>query len=205
MLVLVLLHTALWGVACHVFHLTTDENAFMETSQTLLLLLASLLYLSAALASMNLDRLLFAGLALLGVSLLLREVDVRDFNLNSIVASMVNGLGRNLVLGLIWVAFLTRCAMNARRLWPVFLTWVKSPAGHAILLAGLLLILSQPFDKNTFAISKPVAQFCEELFESNGYLLLLLSSILSLRFLARKSSLPERIQKTRGDGVEGRG
>jgi len=193
MLILVLLHTALWCVACHVYHLTADENGFMETTQTLLLALASLLYLSAASVSMNQERLLFSGLALLSVSFLLREVDVRGLNLNPVVASMVNGLGRNLMLGSMWLGFLLACALNVRRLPTIFLAWVKSPAGHAILLAGLFLVLGKPFDENVFAISESTAQFCEELFEANGYLLLLLSAILSLRLLARKCGPPEGI------------
>lgn len=204
MLILVLLHTALWCVACHVYHLTADENGFMETTQTLLLALTSLLYLSAAVVSISLERLLFSGLALLGVSFLLREVDVRGFNLNPVVASMVNGLGRNLMLGLMWLAFLLVCALNVRRLSTVFLTWVKSPAGHAILLAGLLLFLSCPFDEKAFAIPRSVAQLCEELFESNAYLLLFLSSILSLRSSARTRRALHSIRETdHGRGTEG--
>jgi len=204
MLILVLLHIALWCAVCRAYHLTADENGFMETTQALLLALTSLLYLSAAVVSTSPERLLFSGLTLLGVSCLLREVDVRGFNLNPVVTSMVNGLGRNLILGLMWLGLLLACALNVRRLSTIFLAWVKSPAGHAILLAGLFLFLGRPFDRNAFVIPKSAAQFCEELCESNGYLLLFLSSILSLRSSVRTRRALHCIRETdHGRGMEG--
>lgn len=204
MLVLLLLHTALWCVAYHVYHLTADENSPIENAQLLVLLLGSVLYLSAAVFSMRLEGLLPAGLALLGVSFLLREVDVRGLGLNPVVVSMVNGFGRNLMLGSMWLVFLVVCAVNIRKLSAIFLAWVRSPAGGAVLLAGLFLFLGRRFDKNAFAISKSDVQFYEELFELNAYLLLLLSSMLSLRSSARKRRALHCIRKTdHGRGAEG--
>jgi hypothetical protein len=173
----------------------------MENSQTLFLGLASLVYLSTAVVSTGLERLFFAGLALLAVSLLLRELDVRGLDLNPVVASMVNGLGRNILLGLMWLALLIACALRARKLLPVFLAWVKTPAGNAIVLAGVLLVLGRPFDGKVFGMPASAAQLCEELLEVNGYMLVLLSSILGLRSAVRGRCAPRCV----GEADSGRG
>jgi hypothetical protein len=198
---LALLHTALWCVICHACQLAADENGPVENSQTLFLGIASLVYLSTAVLSTGLERMLFAGLALLAVSLLLREVDVRGLDLNPVVASMVNGLGRNLLLGSMWLALLIACALRARRLLTVFLAWVKTPAGNAIVLAGALLVLGRPFDGKVFGLPVSTAQLCEELLEVNGYMLVLLSSILGLRSAVKRRRAARRVEET---GVPGR-
>jgi hypothetical protein len=140
-----------------------DENRLLENLQ------AAALFLALVLSLVNLAPLrrqpppyVAAGLAVLFLSLLLRELDVEKLGLPGVLTFLWSGTGRNLLLGLLWGAVLLGVAMNRHRLKEDTLAYIRSPLLYYLLAAATFYFVGEALDKKLLPLAKPVSAFWEE-------------------------------------------
>jgi hypothetical protein len=175
----VLINTSLWGVCYQLHWVTVVENGGMENAQAMAIFLSLILFALSAIRQQFSERVFFSGLILLCFSFLLRELDMEDLGLTPMVTWLTSGVGRNLVVSLLWFFYLLFIFIYPSGLGRVFRVWAKSLEGRTMILAGIFLVLARPFDKELFPMLSSTARFVEELLELNGYMLIWISSFSS--------------------------
>jgi len=140
-----------------------DENRLLENLQ------AAALFLALVLSLVNLAPLrrqpppyVAAGLAVLFLTLFLRELDVEKLDLPGVLTLLGSGTGRNLLLGLLWGAVLLGVAMNRHRLRDDTMAYVRSPLMYYLLAAATFYLVGEALDKKLLPLAKPVRVFWEE-------------------------------------------
>lgn len=148
------------------YHHLHDENHLFENLQAILLGLGVLVS-SLLLRSTDRDVFVWAGLALLSFSFLLRELDLERLPLPDLLQAAGSGTGRAVVLGSLWLAWSAGFMLRQRDKWRFIRSWVGSSTGICLALALLLLIGSAVMDKELLPFAHP--RLLEELFEINAY------------------------------------
>jgi hypothetical protein len=140
-----------------------DENRLLENLQ------AAALFLALALSLVNLAPLrrqpppyIAAGLAVLFLSLFLRELDVEKLGLPDVLTFLGSGTGRNLLLGLLWGVVLLGVLRNRHRLKEDALAYLRSPLLYYLLAAAAFYLVGEAMDKKLLPLAKPVRVFWEE-------------------------------------------
>jgi hypothetical protein len=167
-------------VSHHLLWVTEVENGAMENVQAIAIFLSLMMFLLSSVRRQFSERLFFLTLALLCFSLFLRELDMEDLGLNPVVVWLTSGVGRNLLLSLLWVFSLLLMFLNRGKVWKVCMDWIKSFGGQTMILAGFFFVSAWPFDKEMLPILSRSSRFFEELLELNGYLLIWMSSFSGL-------------------------
>jgi hypothetical protein len=162
---------AVLGLACVILLLlawqadpgVAEENHLLENLQ------AAALFLALMLSLVNLAPLrrrpppyIAAGLAVLFLTLLLRELDLEKFDLPDILTTLGSGTGRNLLLGLLCAVVLFSVARNRHRLKGDTLAYICSPLMYYLLAAATLYLVGEAMDKKLLPLAKPTRVFWEE-------------------------------------------
>ncbi len=157
------------------------ENGLMENIQVLLITFSFILFSILAIKNTNFRlRLLCLTLALFCFSFFLREVDIEDFNLPSIIILLGSGPGYRVLLATLWLAIILYSIKKLKEIKPLYLNYIQSSAGKALFISAGLLIAGGFFDKELINILR--YEFYEELLEMNGYFVLVLSTFLTYKF-----------------------
>jgi hypothetical protein len=90
---------------------------------------------------------------------------------------MLTGKLRRLWLAGLWLCLLILARRHARAISRVFVKWLRSPAGWAMIAGGIFYGLTWPLDKHLLNLPGPLNMFLEELSDSIATMLILLSSV----------------------------
>lgn len=124
------------------------EHGLVENLQASVLIVAMMLFLLRAIESTKRASLLFAlGGSLFSLSCALREVDVEHLNLPSVLIFLGSGIGRDVVLGSLWVIFAGFAWVNRVALLQQFKQAIASRFGSLVLLAAGFILTGMVFDK----------------------------------------------------------
>jgi hypothetical protein len=163
-----------------------QENGPMENLQVVLTFAGAILFFLASRRSEIGFRVMTTGLALLFLSLAIREIEVRPLMIPWLTAIM-KGTGRRIWLGALWVA----AALWFCRHWVptlrAFQIWVRAPAGRIFLSGIATLALANIIEKSVRLDSEATTMFVEELIELDGEWLMLLSAWLTLADQRRRT------------------
>ncbi|WP_419833222.1 hypothetical protein [Endozoicomonas atrinae] len=158
-------------------HLLSEQGAF-EQLQNLLNLLSMVTFTLCMLMKREDKKHLQACLlALMSLSILLREIEIQDFGLPALITWLGHGTGRTLLLLMLWSIAL----YYARSLFSTFGKTVKRafcyPSAWFYLMGIVFLFAGMFFDKQwlTAPAGLPTV-WMEEILETNGYLLMLFSA-----------------------------
>jgi len=174
---ILIIHISLWALCYRFGWVTALENGGMEDAQVLAVSLSLVLFLFAAVSSKSSERLFYASLVLLCVTFLLRELDMEDYGLHPVITGLTSGLGRNVLLGFLWMCCLLLFLKDPQASRTVLSKWFKSFEGRLMMLAGLFFLSAWPLDKEMFELNSHTSRVLEELLELNGYFLFWLSSV----------------------------
>ena len=157
-----------------------EDHYLLELSQySFLVLMCSLSIRRAwrlAKISFNLKFLLYAGLALLSYSFLLRELDIDKFGASPAWAIFEQALRLTGVI--LWLILLMYVIPRRRQLWAKHTIKFAMPMVIMVILSGFFLLASWPFDKKIFStIPYFTSEFIEEMLELNGYIVLFFASL----------------------------
>lgn len=154
------------SVVAFEYHHLHDEDHLFENLQALLLGIG-VLSGSLLMRSSGRDVLVWAGLALLSFSLLLREIDLDQMPVPGVLRALGTGEGRALLLVPLWLALgLAFWRLGTGR-WAWLREVVRSPVFRCQLLAFALLLAGAVIDRKLLGIDHP--RLAEELLEINAY------------------------------------
>lgn len=172
-----------WFVIAFEYHHLHDEDHVFENLQALLLGLGVLLG-SLLLRGAGREFLLWAGLALLSFSLLLREIDLDQMPVPAALQALGTSTGRALLLAPLWLLLgFGFWRLRGRRAWLREL--LRSPLFRCQLLALALLVIAALFDRKLLPLEHP--RLAEELLELNAYLFMVWPALYRL---LRRQPLP---------------
>lgn len=156
------------------------ENGPLENLQALFLFAGGMLYLLNSRRAAGGERILYAGIALLYLTFLVLEVDLRKFPLPGI-NRFFNGAIRDAWLGGLWVLGLLWFLRHRTAAWQTFRTWCRTPDAQCLFISGALWTASMAVDKLKPHALQPLSLFVEELVETNATWLMLVSAVLTWR------------------------
>jgi hypothetical protein len=130
------------------------------------------------------ERILCGGLALFYATMLMSELDFRQYDL-PLLNRLTKGTVRNVALVLAWSVALVAFVKNRAEVWNRFRVWMRSGAGLMLLVAGGFWLTSGLIDKS---ILPPKSLFNEELMEINATLLMLISAFLTASAVAKRTA-----------------
>ncbi len=148
-----------------------SENSTLENTQVVLLVLAAVGYLSLHTPSQD-ERIIHVAIALLSFSFILREIDLEHLNLPSQLIALGSGLGRKILLAVLWISLCTFSYLTIVNRVSFIKKFVTSNAFSILTAAFLLLVISAVMDKQMFSLTHYM--LFEELAETNAYLLIAL-------------------------------
>jgi hypothetical protein len=149
------------------------ENGLLENMQVAILGIILLIGLTGLFRQRSKPelKLFSAGLVLLSLNMILRELDVEDMNVPAWVIWIGSGTGRDLLLTAAWLGLLGFCAGHRRLAMEALRPALAPRVWIWLAAAAVLLLLGLPFDHKLMEPEQ--AQLAEELFECAGYLALL--------------------------------
>lgn len=159
-----------WFVIAFEYHHFHDEDHVFENLQALLLGLG-VLFGSALLRGAGRELLLWAGLALLSFSLLLREIDLDQMQVPALLQALGSGKGRALLLVPLWLALALGFWRLGTDRWAWLREVLRSPLFRCQLLALGLLLVSALIDRKLLPLQYP--RLVEELLEINAYMFII--------------------------------
>lgn len=165
----------------------------MENLQLLFLSCGFVLFFRSASGQHTGVRVLVMGLALLYLTMAVRELEVRPFGLPWLTAIM-KGWGRKIWLGLLWLVAAIWFWRHRLPAWQAFRAWLRSPSGLFFLAGSPLLLVASFVEKADFFESATSTMFAEELIELNGLWLLFLSAALMFKTYRRISPESSPVQ-----------
>jgi len=151
------------------------ENGVLENIQVLTLVASFVAFLFPLKDSDREGKLLFCWFSFLCLSFILREVDVEDLDVPSVLIAIGSGTGRNLILAIGFIGMGIYGLFNLAYYKQVARSFVISKAGLLFFIAGVLLYIGGYFENLGF-IHHHV--FWEEAIELSGYMALFLSALL---------------------------
>ncbi len=153
------------------------ENGPSELSQNVFLMLASLLFLAAAIADLDrIARMSLYGLALFCFTTLVREVEIEGTALGDVLDPAMR---YDLDYMAIVIVALVIVAASFRHLGASVrgaLRWSRSNAGRWLLVGAGIYLLGDVADKNFFSAEKSVNRMIEETLEQTATMFFLLSA-----------------------------
>ena len=160
----------------------TGEEGIIEITQSIFLAFSMIGFAYHAFISKEIEaKLASFGLSLLSLTFFLREVDVEKLDIPSILIMLGSGLGRNLLLGSLWIILLVLTfkyiSVEKKRIE----AFLFSTYGQLLMFSALMLVLGAMMDKNVFSLELLTTRFYEELFELLGYCFLFFASILKIK------------------------
>ncbi len=152
------------------------ENGALENTQVALLLLSGLIFVVQSFRVERIYRFILWMGAWLSPSIILRELDIDKLAVPQWVIWMGSGTGRNLIMGLGWIA-LCVLAIQSYSVWKgSFIRIARSRTASLMVAAVTLLLFGSLFDHGS---QTDLAKFWEEIFETIGYSLLLPAAFFS--------------------------
>ncbi|MFT6093827.1 MAG: hypothetical protein ACJA2Q_001727 [Pseudohongiellaceae bacterium] len=177
-----------------------SEDAALENAQVVFLMISTLGFLFIV-PFRHAEKPIHIAISLLCFSFILRELDLEDLNVSTLIKLLGSGQGRVLLLAFLWalLAFYGYGAIKNKIRY--LRTFFSSPLFAVLLIAFLMLIASAVLDKKIFNIGQ--SRFFEELAETNAYMLISLpvvclagdwisckANVLSLKFLSFMKRFP---------------
>ncbi len=155
-----------------------QEDSLLEWSQAVILFSAVLVLLVRLAICRPGDRFFpFFFLLLTYITVLLREMDVEDYPLPDLLVFLGSGVGRDILLSAIWIAYLFLLFRKSSKVVVFARSFLRSRTG-AYFIAGVVLYLAGlPFDKHFFPLSREADLLLEECFESLGTTFLFLATL----------------------------
>jgi hypothetical protein len=166
-----------------------QENGLMENLQALCLFIAALLFVFAAFTLTSANRYVMCMFATISVALMLRELNVEDFDLPEVIIFLGAGKGRSfLLLPLLisWFFMFKQRGYYSHH----FSLYIRTPFAIYGILAFVAVLCSEPFDKKMIMIEHRM--FFEEMFELAGYYLYAIAALLATPSLSRLSAQIEK-------------
>ncbi len=151
-------------------NINLGENGAIENIQVTILLMTMLIF-SYHYFKYKLKYVAFIGFTIC-FAFIFRELDVEKFNIPNILILLGSGIGRNIIVALLIM-------ISLYLFWKYFdkddLRHLFSNFLYIPILSVILLLLSSVFDQNIIHLQYNL--LFEELFETNAYLLILITSI----------------------------
>ena len=149
------------------------ENGLLENIQVFTIAIACLVLFLPVVYQKRTDKLILLFFSFLCLSFVLREVDVEDLNIPSVLKYIGSGIGRNVLLAAGFVTMFSYAMFNITHYKNVLSSFLVSKEGAWIITAGILLCIGEFFENMNY-VSHHV--LLEELSELSGYVLILLVS-----------------------------
>ena len=160
----------------------TNEDGIVESIQSFFIAFAMILFAYHALMIKEIEaKLASFGLALLSLTFLLRELDVEKLDIPSFFIILGSGVGRNLLLGVLWIILLVLTLKYKIVEKKKVVAFLFSTYGQLLMFSALMLVLGAMMDKNIFSLQNLTTRFYEELLELLGYCYLFFASILRIK------------------------
>jgi len=166
------------------------ENNLLENIQVTLLALTTIAFLTHLFHTGRYHHFFALCGALFCFTAILRELDVETFAIPEILILLGSGTGKRVMLVSLWLFLIGYIVFNYQKIKPRF--WydlIFEKATLVIILGGCLLIIGDLFDRRIIIVHH--RQFYEELFETNGYLLIWIGAIMSAPYFINGVEIPE--------------
>ena len=150
------------------------ENGILENIQALVLMISCIIFILPVIYQKREDKFILLFFSLLCFSFFLREVDVEDFNLPSILIFIGSGIGRNIMLTVGFLALFMNFYKNRESYKKLIRVFSFSNEGLLILQSAVFLFIGRYFETK---ILMPHHVFLEEIFELFGFLSLLFAAL----------------------------
>ncbi len=162
-----------------------SENSILENSQIAFLVLAAVGYLLFQSSAQD-ERIIQVAIALLCFSFILREIDLEHLNLPSLFIALGSGIGRNILLAVLWISLGTFSYFTVKNRVSFIKKFVTSIEFLILTAAFLLLVISAVMDKQVISLTHNM--LFEELAETNAYFLIALPVIYRAGFWIQKTA-----------------
>ncbi|WP_373033508.1 hypothetical protein [Sulfurovum sp.] len=160
----------------------TGEEGILEISQSIFIAFSMIGFAYHAFISKEIEaKLASFGLSLLSLTFLLRELDVEKLDIPYFLIILGSGLGRNLLLGSLWIILLILTLKYISVEKKKIVAFLFSTSGQLLMFSALLLVLGVMMDKNVFSLQLMTTRFYEELLELLAYCFLFFVSILKIK------------------------
>ncbi len=160
----------------------TNEDGIVEVIQSIFIAFVMMIFTYDAIKSKEIEaKLASFGLSLLSLTFLLRELDMEKFDIPSFLIMLGSGVGRNLLLGSLWIILLISTLKYISFEKKKIEAFLFSTYGQLLMFSALMLVLGAMMDKNVFSLQHLTARFYEELLELLGYFFLFFASILRIK------------------------
>jgi len=147
------------------------ENGLLENIQVFTISIACFVLFLPVVYQNRTDKLILLFLSFLCLSFALREVDVEDLNIPSVLKFIGSGIGRNVLIAAGFITMFSYFIFNIKHYKNVLRSFLVSKEGAWIITAGILLCIGEAFENMS---SVPHHVLFEELSELSGYVLILL-------------------------------
>jgi len=149
------------------------ENGFLENIQVFTISIACFVLFLPVVYQNRTDKLILLFLSFLCLSFALREVDVEDLNIPSVLKFIGSGIGRNALIAAGFITMFSYLIINIKHYKNLLRSFLASKEGALIITAGILLCIGEGFENMS---SVPHHVLFEELSELSGYVLFLLGA-----------------------------
>jgi len=149
------------------------ENGFLENIQVFTISIACFVLFLPVVYQNRTDKLILLFLSFLCLSFALREVDVEDLNIPSVLKFIGSGIGRNALIAAGFITMFSYLIFNIKHYKNLLRSFLVSKEGALIITAGILLCIGEGFENMS---SVPHHVLFEELSELSGYVLFLLGA-----------------------------
>lgn len=153
-----------------------EENGILENTQVFVLMVTFFVFFLPPIYQKRKDKLILVFFALLSFNFILREIDVEEFNVPSIVMLFGSGIGRKVMLAIGFVSIVLYASFNAKYYAKLSITLLLSRVGFLLCMSSVFLFAGGFFEEQPFRHH----EYFEELSELIGYVLFLLVSFLFL-------------------------
>ena len=175
-------HSACWVYAVREAWVTAEENGGMENVQAAICGVSMVCFAVAAARRMDtVARLFYAGLTLMSLSCMMRELELNTPLVPLFVEWICKPIVRNVWIGALWLGFAAIAIRHRRPLLQHSLAWLRSWGGWLFVGMTVFLVLSCLFDAHVFPLSKMSSRLWEEVLEADGFLLLAICAVRSIR------------------------
>ena len=151
------------------------ENGFLENIQVFTISIACFVLFLPVVYQNRTDKLILLFLSFLCLSFALREVDVEDLNIPSVLKFIGSGIGRNALIAAGFITMFSYLIINIKHYKNLLRSFLASKEGALIITAGILLCIGEGFENMS---SVPHHVLFEELSELSGYVLFLLGAFI---------------------------
>lgn len=164
-----------------------SEHGLLENLQALLLAAATAVFLFRVKgAAKDISSLYLCG-ALLCFTMFVREYDVRKLDVPHFLIILGSGSLKNMIFVILWVLGVWNVVHRFRAVSRIARTTFSLRDVIPLVVSMLFIVLGEFFEKRIIPVSPHV--FYEELSELNGYLILLIASIIAPRLTAPSASI----------------